>query len=90
MAERVPGSRGEMPMVDLPKGTGSPKDVGVRHEPRAACEPLLTRRRRVFQVNGQDSYVVLLGVFSFLVQEEAWEKTVLGRKQKRWFLMYDV
>lgn len=29
MAEMVPGSRGEMPMMDLPKGTGSPKDVCV-------------------------------------------------------------
>lgn len=33
-------------------------------------------------MNWQDNYVVLLGVFSFLVQEAAWEKTV----QKTWFL----
>lgn len=58
----------------LPVGT----QLGSKYGPRAACEPLLTRRRRVFQVNWQDSYVVLFGVFSFLVQEEAWEKTVLG------------
>lgn len=36
----------------------------------------------------QDNCVVLLEVFSFLVQEAAWEKTVLGLKQKRWCLTY--
>lgn len=38
----------------------------------------------------QDNCVVLLEVFSFLVQEAAWEKTVLGLKQKRWCLTCNV
>lgn len=49
-----------------------------KYKSRAACESLLNMKEERFQMNWQDNCVVLLGVFSFLVQEAAWEKTVLG------------